>query len=132
MPDQTMRSISDEPGVGRDGGDEEHDKGIEQESAYGDTAAFTKLFGNHPRTKILIAFLGDPKHDLNAEQIAESAGLSTSTVYKHIDHLEELGVVSKSRKVSGSQMYRLETNDPLVEHLGQLQVGLSQRMAEIV
>jgi DNA-binding transcriptional ArsR family regulator len=135
MQDSKIRTISDDNN-GRNGNSDDDAEASNNndedrsEEAYADNTALTKLFGDHPRTKILVAFLGDPNHDLNAGQISDSAGLSTSAVYKHIDQLEELGIISKTRTVSGSQMYRLNNDDPLVEHIGQLQFGLAHRMAE--
>lgn len=86
-------------------------------------AALTQLLGDHPKVKILTVLLSEGR-DINISLIAEQAGMSRSTVYKHIDDLRELNVIEKTRKLSGSPLYQLNRDSEVAKKLGQLEWAL--------
>lgn len=94
--------------------------------AYADDTPLTHLFGTPARTKIIAAFLGEKDQDLNTSDIARMAGVARSTVYDHLDSLEELGVIEQTRTIGDSPMYQLDTDDDLVEAVVQVE-GLALR-----
>ena len=97
---------------------------------YAEDTALTKLFGNSPKVKIIAALLSESDHDLNVNQIAELAGVHRSTVYDHLEDLVALGVVEKTREVSGSQMYRINKDSTVAEDVAQLEWDLLDVIAK--
>lgn len=87
---------------------------------FANQTALTKLLGDHPKVKILAVLLSEGR-DINVSQIAEQAGMSRSTVYKHIDDLRNLNVVEKTRELGGSPLYQLNRNSEVAKNLGKLE-----------
>jgi DNA-binding MarR family transcriptional regulator len=77
-------------------------------AAYAENSPFVPLFGKPARTKILAAFVSERGRDLNVRYVAKLAGVARSTVYDHLDGLQELGVIEHTRDVGGSPMYQLD------------------------
>lgn len=94
-----------------------------EESTFAEESALTDLFGDHPKTKILAALLSEAR-DVNITRIADLGGMSRSTVYKHVEDLQDLGVVEQTRKIGGSPLYQLNRESDVAEKLGQLEWAL--------
>ena len=95
-----------------------------QNGSYAEGSVLTLLLGNNPKVKILASLLSENDHDINATDIARLAGVSRSTVYRHLDDLQELGVVVHTRDVGGSPMYRINRDSQVAEDLAQLEWDL--------
>lgn len=93
----------------------------EQGEPYADETALTKLLGDGPKVKILAAFLADPEWDHNITEIAEMAGVSRNTVYRHIEDLLELGVIKKTRERGGSKQYQINKDNLAAKKLAELE-----------
>lgn len=93
------------------------------ESSYAEEVAFTDLFGDHPKTKILAVLLGESR-DVNITRIAEMGGMSRSTVYEYVDDLLDLGVIEQTRKVGGSPLYQINRDSDVAKKLAQLEWDL--------
>lgn len=89
--------------------------------AYAEGTALTHLLGEGPKVKILSAFLADPDFDHNVTEIANMAGVSRNTVYRHIDDLRDLGVVVKTRESGGSPRYQIDKDNPAAKKLAELE-----------
>lgn len=92
-------------------------------ASFADQTALTSLLGDHPKVKILAVLLSEGR-DINVSQIAEQAGMSRSTVYKHMDDLRDLGVVEKTREIRGSPLYQMNRESETAKKLGQLEWSL--------
>lgn len=88
--------------------------------SYADGTALTKLLGDGPKVKILAAFLADPEWDHNITEIAEMAGVSRNTVYRHIEDITDLGVVKKRERGSSTQ-YRINKDNAAAKKLAELE-----------
>jgi DNA-binding transcriptional ArsR family regulator len=95
----------------------------ENGAPYAEQTALTDLFGDHPKTKIL-AVLTAESRDINITRLAELAGSSRSTIYDHIEDLQELGVVEQTRKVGGSPLYQINKDSDVAKKLAQLEWDL--------
>jgi len=93
----------------------------EGDEAYAEGTALTKLLGDGPKVKILSDFLADPDWDHNITEIAEMAGVSRNTVYRHIDDLTKLGVVKKTRERGGSTQYQINKDNTAAKKLAELE-----------
>lgn len=98
--------------------------------AYADDTLLTRILGGHPKTKILIALIGEARRDCNPTDIARLAGIDRTTFYKHIDELVEFELVEKTRVVGQSQMYQINRDSPAAEALAQLEWELIEFRAE--
>lgn len=99
--------------------------------AYADDTPLVRLFGAPARTKIIAALLSERDHDLNTSDIARLAGIARSTVYDHLEELEELEVVEQTRTVGGSPMYQLNRDSELVDHIAKVEGLALRRLLEL-
>lgn len=101
-----------------------NDSNVTEDESYPEGTALMKLLGDGPKVKILAAFLADSEWDHNITEIAEIAGVSRNTVYRHIDDLTALGVVKETRERSGSTHYQINKENPAAKKLGELEQEL--------
>lgn len=94
--------------------------------AYSNDTPLTHVFGDSARVKILAAMLSERDHDLNVTDIANMAGVVRSTVYDHLDELQEMHLIVKTREVSGAPMYQINNDNPIVERIREIE-GLALR-----
>lgn len=96
---------------------------MEQESteAYADNAPLMELFGQPARTRLISVFVDEQDYDLNISEIARQAGVARSTVYDHLDALEDLGVIEQTRETGNSNRYRLNQDSEISALLSQLE-----------
>jgi DNA-binding transcriptional ArsR family regulator len=95
----------------------------EGSAAFAEEAALTDLLGANPKVKILAVLLSEGR-DINISRIADQAGVSRSTVYDHIDDLQDLGVVEQTRTIGGSPLYQLNKDSETAKQLAQLEWSL--------
>ena len=76
---------------------------------------FTDYFGETPRAKLL-DFLGDHStSDYNVTEIASKSGLTRVTVYKTLDDLVRVKMVSQARVVGQSKMFSINMQHPVIQ-----------------
>lgn len=100
-----------------------------EDTAFAEEAVLTNLLGGHPKVKILSVLLSEG-HDINISQIAEQAGVSRSTVYNHIDDLEDLQVIEETREIGGSHLYQINRQSSIAKKLAQLEWDLLDKFEE--
>jgi predicted ArsR family transcriptional regulator len=83
----------------------------ETTEAFADGTPLVRLFGNGARTRMISVFVDERTRDLSISEIARQAGIARSTVYDHLDSLQELGVVVHTRTTGPSDRYRLADNE---------------------
>lgn len=88
------------------------------------------VLGDHPKTKLLAVFIGNPQMDFNVTELAEYANLKRDTVYKYLDTLRGWGMVEETRKVGNSQMYSLNTDSEAAESLATFEWKLVEHLGE--
>jgi len=91
------------------------------DEVYAEGTALTEMLGDGPKVKILSAFLAEPDYDLNKTEVADMAGISRNTVYRHLDDLTKMGVVVETRKTGGSQRYKINKDNPAAKKLAELE-----------
>jgi len=99
--------------------------------SYAQESPFVPLFGQPARTKILAAFVSERGRDLNVSYVAELAGVARSTVYDHLDDLQDLGVIEHTRDVGGSPMCQLNEESDVAEELVRLEGVTLRRLFEM-
>ena len=100
------------------------------DEAYAEGTVLTKLLGDGPKVAILSALLADAdqEFDYTITEIAELAGVSRNTVYRHIDDLIELDAVVKTRESGGSPRYKLNKENQAAKRLAQLEWDLMEQL----
>lgn len=89
-----------------------------------------RLFRTEARTRLVDTFLRRFDSTLTAEEIAESAGVDTVTVHRHVDVLVNMGLVDDVGKGS-SRAFRLNTESEVTQALGQTQQKLLEQSQAI-
>ena len=99
-----------------------------ESEAYAKDGVLTELLGDGPKVKMLTALLSepDPDVDYNVTELARLAGVSRTTVYRHLEDFTELEVLVETRTSGASPRYKLNEDHPAVERLGQLEWELAE------
>lgn len=100
--------------------------------AYADDAPLLHLFGSPARTKIISVFVAERERDLTKSEVARQAGIARSTVYDHLDDLQELGVIEHTRDTQSGQSarFQLAEDSEIAEHLYKLEGVTLRRLLE--
>ncbi len=77
-------------------------------------SVFIEAFGNSPINRLLDFFIIFSDFDYSLTDIANKANIGYSTLKILIKKLEKIGFVIQSRSVGKSKMYRLNTENGLV------------------
>lgn len=89
-----------------------------------------KALGDSPKLRILDYFLDFKLNDFTKKEIVEALGMSKQTFYKYFKDLEELGLVTASRKIGRATLYKINLENPIVKMLIEHETQLSMRIAE--
>lgn len=89
--------------------------------AFADGHPYMEIFGSPGRAKILAAFVSERGRDVTISYVAKLAGVARSTVYDHIDELEQWGVIKPTREMGQSTYYTLDTDNDLAHELYRLE-----------
>lgn len=86
------------------------------------------LFNGPARTRIIEAFVANSSRELNVSDIARLSDTARSTVYRHIEELEELEIIKPVGE--GTKRYTLNTGDEIAEFLNKLEGVTLKRLLE--
>lgn len=104
-----------------------------ESKAYAEEAPLMALFGTPARTKLISVFVAERGRDLSKSELARQAGISRSTVYDHLDALDELGVIEHVRDTQDghSARYALDESTDVGELLYKLEGVTLRRLLEL-
>ena len=92
---------------------------------------FKSIFGGSPQAKML-DFLGDlPDYDYSISDIAEYAEVSRPTLYKIIPDLMKKQLITETREVGKSKMYKLNTENEIIKLILKFDFELAGKIAEM-
>jgi Fic family protein len=86
------------------------------------------LFSGPARTRIIEAFVANSNRELNVSDIARLSDTARSTVYRHIEELEELDIIEPVGE--GTKRYTLNHDDEIAEFLNKLEGVTLKRLLE--
>ena len=89
-----------------------------------------RALGSSPKLRILDYLLDYKMNDFTKKEIIEALGMSKLTFYKYFKDLEELGLVTASRKIGRATLYKVNLQNPMVKLLVEYETQLSLRIAE--
>lgn len=99
---------------------------------YAEEAPLTYLFGDNARAKIIGAFVSERGRDVSVSDVARLAGVARSTVYDHLDTLQQLGVIKHTRDIEGghSSLYQLNEDSQIGELIYKLDGVTLQKLID--
>ena len=80
-----------------------------------------KFFGENPVIKIVDFLIENKGIDMTKQQIIEGAGISRAVLFKYWKQIEEQGLVLVTRKFGKTRLYTLNSKNPLIKKLLELE-----------
>lgn len=80
-----------------------------------DKSLFIEVLGDYPLIRVLNFLLIFRDYDYSLTEIAEESGVAWSTLHIIWPKLEQLGFVKHTREVGNAKMYKLNTENALVQ-----------------
>ncbi|PSQ33814.1 MAG: ArsR family transcriptional regulator [Halobacteriales archaeon SW_8_66_22] len=103
----------------------------QESESFADGTPLVELFGSPARTKLLSVFVDERDRDLNISELARQAGVARSTVYDHLDRLEELGIIVETRATGPGSRYQLSEESEIAQKLYELDGLVLRRLLEL-
>lgn len=88
-------------------------------------STFIEIFGNNPVMKVLDFLISFQMFDYPLTEIARNSEVSYSTLQTFWEKLERNNIVIKTRRIGKSDLYKLNTKNPAVKQLIQLDWNLT-------
>jgi DNA-binding transcriptional ArsR family regulator len=85
---------------------------------------FLEVFGENPMMKVLDFLITYQLFDYPLTEIAKNSGVSYSTLQTFWNKLERNNLVTKTRRVGKSNLYKINTNNPAIHQLIKLDWNL--------
>lgn len=93
-------------------------------------STFIEIFGNNPVMKVLDFLISFQMFDYPLTEIARNSEVSYSTLQTFWNRLERNNIVIKTRRIGKSDLYKLDTKNPAVKQLIQLDWNLTTARQE--
>ncbi len=81
---------------------------------------FVEFFGDYPIIRVLDFLIENEIFDYTKKEIAKNSGVSWNTLETFWDKLVEKEIVVRTRKIGKSEMFKLNTENPVVQKLIEL------------
>ncbi len=91
---------------------------------------FVEFFGDYPIIRVLDFLVENDAFDYSKKDISRNAGVSWNTLEGFWQKLEEMKIVVHTRKVGKAEMYKLDTENPIVKQLIELDNRLIKKSTE--
>ena len=93
-------------------------------------SSLLEVIGDSPRARVLDFLLIGVGFDYSKTQVAREAGLSRITINGIWRDLEKQGYIKKTRSIANARLYALNTQNPQVKALAQLEMALAKAKTE--
>ncbi len=80
-----------------------------------------KFLGENPVFKIIDFLIENKGIDLSKKDIIEGAGISKATLFNYWDQIEQQQIVTITRKFGKTKLYTLNSKNPIVKKLLELE-----------
>lgn len=90
--------------------------------------SFALVFGSSPPVKVLDFFIDNQEFDYSLTDIARGAEVGWTTLHQFWSKLVKLGVVKKTRRIGRAELYKLNTESPLVKKLLEVDFIVSKQL----
>jgi len=92
---------------------------------------FKDIFGDSPWTRILDFLADHPDSEYSITELVENSEISRPTLYKVMENLIQKKLISKSRIVGNTPLYRLNTGNKIVQKMMKFDFETSKLLAEL-
>lgn len=89
--------------------------------------SFRLVFGDAPVVKVIDFFLDNQEFDYSLTDIAKGAEIAWSTLHEIWPSIMRAGLVVKTRRIGRAELYKLDSANPLVKRLVELDLFISQQ-----
>src|SRR3990167_1316884 len=91
-------------------------------------SSFRLVFGDSPIVKVIDFFLDNREFDYSLTDIAKNSDIGWSTLHGFWKDLVKLGIVTKTRRIGRAELYRLNSSNPIVKKLIELDNDISKKL----
>lgn len=91
---------------------------------------FLKVIGESPVLKTIDFLIENKDMDYCKQDIAKGAEISRTTLFHCWDQLEKAGIVKPTRKFGKTTLYSLNTKNPVVKKILELELSLINRFID--
>lgn len=95
-----------------------------------DKSLFVEFFGDYPIIRVLDFLIENDIFDYSKKDICRYADVSWNTLETFWSKLEKTNIVTYTRKVGKASMYKLNTKNPIVKQLIELDNTLLKKSLE--
>jgi len=95
-----------------------------------DNSLFVEFFGDYPIIRVLDFLIEQDLFDYSKKDICRNADVSWNTLETFWSRLEKKGIITNTRQVGKAQMYKLNTKNPVVKQLMELDNKLMKASME--
>src|SRR3989344_2871847 len=86
-----------------------------------------KFLGENPTLKIVDFIIENKGLELTKKDIIEGSGISRASLFNHWEQIEEQGIVVVTRKFGKTKLYTLNSKNPIIKKLLELESVLIRR-----
>jgi|SRR3989344_2267466 len=90
------------------------------------------VFGKSPMIRVIDFLVSYQLYDYSLTEIAKKSGVGYSTLQTFWSHLEANNIVTKTRRVGKSDLYKLNTENPAVKQLITLDWNLIKGSEQVI
>ena len=91
-------------------------------------SSFRLVFGESPIVKVIDFFLDNGEFGYSLTDIAKNSDIGWSTLHGFWKDLVKLGIVTKTRRIGRAELYRLNSSNPIVKKLVELDNDISKKL----
>lgn len=91
-------------------------------------SSFRLVFGESPIVKVIDFFLDNGEFDYSLTDIAKNSDIGWSTLHGFWKDLVNLGIVTKTRRIGRAELYKLNSSNPIVKKLVELDNDISKKL----
>lgn len=91
---------------------------------------FVKFFGNAPIVKVMDFLIENRIFDYSKTEISRESGIGWSTLHGIWGEIEKNKIVIKTRAIGRAEMYRLNTENPIVKKFIELDRTFSRNYSD--
>ena len=91
-------------------------------------SSFRLVFGESPIIKVLDFLIDNQEFDYSLTDIAKGAEIAWSTLHDFWPDFVRLSLVKKTRQIGRAELYKLNTENPVVQKLVELDLFISQQL----
>lgn len=89
-----------------------------------------EFLGDTPFLRVMDSLIENSIFDYTKTEIADNADISRASLYKVWPILEQYELVSESRQIGNTVLYRLNKENPVVQQLVELDLKISREFAD--